>query len=50
MDKNTAQEIAEDLITDPDAAAGTGKLPPQTTNAEPTSDRPGQPRIPDDED
>lgn len=51
MDKNAAQELADDLITDPDKDAG-GKpapLPPQTTDAEPTSDRPGQHRVADDD-
>lgn len=51
-DKNAAQEVADDLFTDPDADAS-GKpapLPPQTIDAEPTSDRPGQHRVDDDED
>lgn len=49
---NTAQEVADDLLSDPDKdAAGTpAVLPPQTTEAEPTSDRPGQHSVPDDED
>lgn len=50
MEKNAVQEVAADLITDPDKDATAAPLPPQTTDAEPTSDRPGQHRVPDDED
>lgn len=49
--ENAAQELADDLLTDPDKnAAGTSALlPPQTIEAEPTSGRPGQHAVPDDE-
>ena len=47
--ENTAQSIADDLFTDPDKDAATQPLPPQTSEAEPTSDRPGQHRVDDDE-
>ena len=38
---NAAQEVADDMLTDPDKDAGTNPppLPPQTTDAEPTSGR-----------
>lgn len=42
---NAAQEIADDMLTDPDKDAGSMPLPPQTVDAEPTSDRPGQMRV-----
>lgn len=50
-EKNTAQEVADDLLTDPDKDADTkpAPLPPQTIDAEPTSDRPGQHRVADDD-
>ena len=44
MDKeNAAQEIADDMLTDPDkdAADRPPPAPPQTTDAEPTSGRDG---------
>lgn len=49
--ENTAQELADDLLTDPDKDAGArpAPLPPQTIDAEPTSGRPGQHRVADDE-
>ena len=53
MDKdNAAQDLAENLLTDPDRDAGGAPkpLPPQTTDAEPTSGRPGQHRVADDDD
>ena len=48
-DRNAAQEVADDMLTDPDqdATAKPTPLPPQTTEAEPTSDRPGQHRVDD---
>ena len=45
MDKeNPAQELADDMLTDPDkdAEGPPPTMPPQTIEAEPTSDRPGQ--------
>ena len=47
--ENVAQEIVDDLLTDPDADASTkpAPLPPQTVDAEPTGGRPGQHRVPD---
>ena len=48
--ESAAQSIAEDLFTDPDKDATGHPLPPQTLEAEPTSDRPGQHRVDDDED
>ncbi|WP_419809879.1 hypothetical protein [Sphingomonas sp.] len=39
--ENTAQEVVDDLLTDPDkdAADRPSPAPPQTTDAEPTSGR-----------
>lgn len=50
--ENAPQEVADDLFTDPDQDAGRAPapLPPQTTAAEPTGGRPGQHRVPDDDD
>lgn len=48
-DENAARTLADDLLTDPDKDAVTQPLPPQTTDAEPTGDRPGQHRVPDDD-
>ena len=50
--KNAAQELADDILTDPDrdAASTPAPLPPQTVDAEPTSDRPGQERVSEDDD
>lgn len=47
----TAQDVAKDLLTDPDAdaAKSPAPLPPQTVDAEPTGGRPGQHRVADDE-
>ena len=51
MDKeNAAQGIADELLTDPDKDAVGRPMPPQTSEAEPTSDRPGQHAVIDDED
>lgn len=49
-DRNTAQEVADDMLTDPDKDAGDrpAPLPPQTIDAEPTGGRPGQHRVADD--
>lgn len=49
---NGARELADNLLTDPnaDAAGKPVPLPPQTVDAEPTSDRPGQHRVADDDD
>lgn len=51
MDTDAAKQIADDLFTDPDADARDkpAPLPPQTTDAEPTGDRPGQHRVADDD-
>jgi hypothetical protein len=40
---NAAQEVADDLLTDPDkdAERNPPPVPPQTIDAEPTSDRDG---------
>ncbi len=48
---NAAQEVVADLLADPDkdVERRPAPLPPQTTEAEPTSDRPGQHRVAEDE-
>lgn len=40
---NAAQEVVDDLLTDPDKDAGANPapVPPQTVDAEPTSERDG---------
>lgn len=48
-DENTAHTLVDDLLTDPDKDASAKPLPPQTSEAEPTSDRPGQHRVADDD-
>ena len=49
--QNAAQTIADDLLSDPDrdAQGKPAPLPPQTVEGEPTSGRPGQHSVPDDE-
>jgi cell division septation protein DedD len=49
-DKNAAQELADDMLTNPDKDAAEVPLPPQTIDAEPTSGRPGQVRVEEDDD
>lgn len=46
---NAARTLMDDLLTDPDKDAAAAPLPPQTVEAEPTSDRPGQHRVADDD-
>lgn len=48
--ENAAQNVVDDLLTDPDKDAVAAPLPPQTVEAEPTSDRPGQHAVLDNED
>lgn len=48
-EENGVQAAVDHLLTDPDKDAANAPAAPQTIGGEPTSDRPGQHTVPDDE-